>query len=90
MQFSCTSCLLCFIWEHDQENNKESVRIEDSEMKGAVVDQSQGQLLPLFFSPVYFFIFILLLCLPDTASLTGRVIKAVSCCGVLRTRFDSM
>lgn len=68
----------------------ESVRIEDSEMKGAVVDQSQGQLLPLFFSPVYFFIFILLLCLPDTASLTGRVIKAVSCCGVLRTRFDSM
>lgn len=70
MQFSCTSCLLCFIWEQDQENNKESVRIEDSEMKGAVVDQSQGQLLPLFF-PVYFFIFILLLCLPDTASLTG-------------------
>lgn len=57
MQFSCTSCLLCFIWEHDQENNKESVRIEDSEMKGAVVDQSQGQLLPLFFPCLLFYFY---------------------------------
>lgn len=42
---------------YDQENNKESVRIEDSEMKGAVVDQSQGQLLPLFFPCLLFYFY---------------------------------
>lgn len=36
---------------------RKSVRIEDSEMKGAVVDQSQGQLLPLFFPCLLFYFY---------------------------------
>lgn len=36
-------CLLCFIWEHDQENNEGRVRIRDNnEKKGIVVDENQG------------------------------------------------
>lgn len=46
-------CLLCFIWEHDQENNEGRVGIRDNnneEEEGVVVDENQGCLLPRFFS----------------------------------------
>ncbi len=41
--FSHHVCLLCFIWEHDQEDDEGRVRIRDNNEKtGVVVDENQG------------------------------------------------
>lgn len=39
--FSHHVCLLCFIWEHDQENDEGRIR-DNNEKKGIVVDENQG------------------------------------------------
>lgn len=66
--FSHRACLLCFIWEHDEENDEGRVRKRDNnEKKGIVVDENQGSLLPLYY---LFCLTKRLHCLADTSFVT--------------------
>lgn len=42
VRFFWAMSLMCFIWEHDQENDEGRVRINDNDAKKGIVDENQG------------------------------------------------